>query len=49
MGGADRPLYTCWKAPSVEAVGKFTSGPRRVVGEIALDKVDDPTIQGYIR
>jgi hypothetical protein len=24
-----------WKAPSVEAVSKFTSGPRRVVGEIA--------------
>jgi hypothetical protein len=42
-------IITCWKAPSVEAVGKVTSGPRRVVGEIASYKVDYPIIQGYIR
>jgi hypothetical protein len=40
---------TCWKAPSVEAVGTFSSGPGRVVGEIVLDKADDPFVQGYIR
>jgi hypothetical protein len=33
----------------VEAVGKFSSGPGRVVGEIAQDKVDFPIIKGYIR
>jgi hypothetical protein len=45
-------LMACYmKAPSVEAVGKFSSGPWRVVGEIAKDKADYPIIimQGSIR
>jgi hypothetical protein len=44
-------LMACYvlEAPSVEAVGKFSSGPRRVVGEIASDKADYPIIHGYIR
>jgi hypothetical protein len=29
---------TCWKAPSVESMGKCSSGPGCVVGEIASDK-----------
>jgi hypothetical protein len=32
----------------VEAVGKFSSGPGYVVGEIAQDQVDLTILQGYI-
>jgi hypothetical protein len=40
---------TGWKALSVEHVGNFSSGPARVVGEIAFDQSGQTILQGYIR
>jgi hypothetical protein len=40
---------TCWKAPCVEAVGNFSSGPGHVVCAIAESQADETIIRGYSR